>query len=452
MEGVTQFSIGPGSAAPYRIAAVTPEKKSQPARVRVYNGSQGPVAVKSFFKAQDIVLRWSPNGRSLLIETHTDVDSTKSSYYGETNLYLLRTDGSFDCTVQRTAEGPLHDVAWSPVGREFAIIAGRMPANVTLYDPNSGDAIHELGAAHRNTLCYSPHGRFLCVAGFGNLRGDMDFFDIFKRKLMGSVRANCAIDYGWSPDSRSFFTASTRPRMQVDNNINIYSYAGEGPLFSKDFECLYKVCWRPALKGTYPDRPQSPRLEAKLKSSSSSSARSAQGGAKSAKRQAYRPPGARNRSSGRTSSGGRSLSAMLGEGGAGPGKIDKKGVSAGEAAAKAAKKRAVKERKKRAKAAAKAKAEAEAQEAARKAEEEERKKREIEAAAVAKAKSELENPSLMSKEKLAKRIKATKKKIRKVEELKVKADAGEKLNDDQTAKLTTLDSLRETLARLELHA
>ena len=115
VEGVTQFSIGPGESAPYRIAAVTPEKKTQPARVRIYNGSEGPVAAKSFFKAQDIVLRWSPNSRSLLIETHTDVDSTKSSYYGETNLYLLRTDGSFDCTVQRTAEGPLHDVAWSPL-------------------------------------------------------------------------------------------------------------------------------------------------------------------------------------------------------------------------------------------------------------------------------------------------------------------------------------------------
>ena len=109
-------------------------------------------------------------------------------------------------------------------------------------------------------------------------------------------------------------------------------------------------------------------------------------------------------------------------------------------------------RKKRAKAAAKAREEAEAQEALRKAEEEERKKKEMEAAAIAQAKAELENPSLMSKEKLLKRIKATKKKIRKVEELKAKKDGGKTLNEDQISKLSTLDSLRETLARLEMHS
>jgi translation initiation factor 2A len=34
-----------------------------------------------------------------LFLTHTDVDATGKSYYGETNLYLVSLDGSFDGLV-----------------------------------------------------------------------------------------------------------------------------------------------------------------------------------------------------------------------------------------------------------------------------------------------------------------------------------------------------------------
>ena len=37
-------------------------------------------------------------------------------------------------------------------------------------------------------------------------------------------------------------------------------------------------------------------------------------------------------------------------------------------------------------------------------------------------------------------------------ELKAKKDGGKTLNEDQISKLSTLDSLRETLARLEMHS
>jgi translation initiation factor 2A len=59
-----------------------------------------------------------------LFLTHTDVDNTGKSYYGETNLYLVSLDGSFDGLVDLDKEGPIGDFVWSPTSREFTVCYG----------------------------------------------------------------------------------------------------------------------------------------------------------------------------------------------------------------------------------------------------------------------------------------------------------------------------------------
>lgn len=74
-----------------------------------------------------------------LFLTHSDVDVTGKSYYGETNLYLVALDGSFDglvdlgqsCTrlgmeaySQADKEGPIYDFGWNPNSREFSVCYG----------------------------------------------------------------------------------------------------------------------------------------------------------------------------------------------------------------------------------------------------------------------------------------------------------------------------------------
>ena len=83
----------------------------------------------------------------------------------------------------------LQDVAWSPTGKHFAVIGGRMPATSTLYNLK-GEPIFEFGRAPRNTIRWSPHGRFLCLGGFGNLAGDMDIWDVNKKKKTASFQAS----------------------------------------------------------------------------------------------------------------------------------------------------------------------------------------------------------------------------------------------------------------------
>jgi len=66
----------------------------------------------------------------------------------------------------------------------FVVSAGTMPCHTTLHDAQ-GEPVYQYGAAHRNTISWSPHGRFLCVAGFGNLAGEMDFYDTLRSKKIG---------------------------------------------------------------------------------------------------------------------------------------------------------------------------------------------------------------------------------------------------------------------------
>lgn len=45
-------------------------------------------------------LKWNDLGTSLIVLAQTEVDKTNKSYYGETNMYILSANGSFDSRVQ----------------------------------------------------------------------------------------------------------------------------------------------------------------------------------------------------------------------------------------------------------------------------------------------------------------------------------------------------------------
>jgi translation initiation factor 2A len=259
---ISQCSLAP-SAEPYRVGVFIPEKNGKPAFARVYNVSDewepsaSAVVSKSFFGAEDCTMEWAPQGGGVLVQTSTSVDKTGASYYGSSGLHLLQAQTGDAITVPLTKDGPVHDVKWSPNGRNFVAIAGGMPANCTLHHGKSGDASFEFGAKHRNTISWAPHGRFLCLAGFGNLAGEMDFWDVNKKTKMGATKSEDGVICSWSPDSRLFMTATISPRLRVNNGYEVYSYCGEGPYCRVDSREMYHMEWKPVAKGTYPDRPAS---------------------------------------------------------------------------------------------------------------------------------------------------------------------------------------------------
>jgi len=51
---------------------------------------------------------------------------------------------------------------------------------------NDSTPYFEFGRHHRNTIRFSPFSRLVMIAGFGNLSGEMDFWDLTKMKIVGN--------------------------------------------------------------------------------------------------------------------------------------------------------------------------------------------------------------------------------------------------------------------------
>lgn len=125
VEGASSVTLSPGLNP--SIAVFVPEKKGQPASVRIHtllNLSTPPTCQKTFFKAEKSQIKWNNLGTQVLVLTQTDVDSTNKSYYGQSGLYLLSAAGNFDCRITLDKEGPIHDFTWSPNSKEFGVVYG----------------------------------------------------------------------------------------------------------------------------------------------------------------------------------------------------------------------------------------------------------------------------------------------------------------------------------------
>lgn len=292
LDGVADFALSPGQT--HSVAVFVPEKKGQPASVKVFNVPNfgQPVSQKTFFKGDKVQLKWNEEGTSVIVLAQTEVDKSNKSYYGETNMYILSANGGFDSRIQLDKEGPIHDVSWSPNSKEFGVVYGYMPAKTTIFN-SKAVAQHSFNLGPRNTIIFSPHGRFVIVAGFGNLAGQMDIYDMEKNyEKVCTIEASNASVCHWSPDGKHILTATTSPRLRVDNGIRIW-HVGGGLMYNEEMHELYHVIWRPQSTQQHPlenplhpvPTPHASALEylGKVKTPSKPAG-------------AYRPPGARGTS------------------------------------------------------------------------------------------------------------------------------------------------------------
>jgi translation initiation factor 2A len=299
LEGVSNFQLSPGQKP--TIATFVPERSGKPANVSVWNISTSitqPVSSKTFFKAEKCSLKWNSLGTALLALASTDVDASNKSYYGETTLYLLGIAGSYDSRITLDKEGPIHDISWSPTAREFGVSYGFMPAQTSFFDAR-GNLIYSLPPAPKNTVMFSPHAKYILVAGFGNLQGTVDIYDRTQKfaKVASFDASNTSVCQ-WSPDGRYILTATTSPRLRVDNGIKIW-YATGKLIYNKDFKELNSVQWRPRPLDHFPPlrsldenpAPHQSAIDYVLTHPKSSP------GVQSKPKGAYRPPHARGSSS-----------------------------------------------------------------------------------------------------------------------------------------------------------
>lgn len=107
---------------------MTPQ--GQPASIKVYgllSLSEPPTCQKTFFKADRAQIKWNTLGTYVLVLTHTEVDNSGKSYYGETGgFFLLSAAGNTEVRLTLDKEGGIHDFNWSPTSKEFAVVYGCM--------------------------------------------------------------------------------------------------------------------------------------------------------------------------------------------------------------------------------------------------------------------------------------------------------------------------------------
>ncbi|XP_042070214.1 eukaryotic translation initiation factor 2A isoform X2 [Haplochromis burtoni] len=180
MQKVSDFALSPGGQ-PSKVAVYVPGSKGAPSFVRLYQypafgGPTAALANKSFFKADRVMMQWNKKASAVLVTASTEVDKTGASYYGEQTLHYLGVNGE-TALVQLSKNGPIYDVAWSPSSTEFCVVYGFMPAKATVFNLKC-DPVYDFGTGPRNAAYYSPQGHILILAGFGNLRGQMEVWDV----------------------------------------------------------------------------------------------------------------------------------------------------------------------------------------------------------------------------------------------------------------------------------
>ncbi|XP_061683186.1 eukaryotic translation initiation factor 2A isoform X2 [Syngnathoides biaculeatus] len=259
VQKISNFELSPGSH-PFKVCVYVPGNKGLPSFVRVFQYPQfgGPgaaLATKSFFKADRVNMLWNKKASAVLVTASTEVDKSGASYYGEQTLHYLHVGGE-TALVQLPKNGPIYDVAWSPNSSEFCVVYGFMPAKATVFNLKC-DPVFDFGTGPRNAVYYSPQGHILVLAGFGNLRGQMEVWDAKKYKQVSKCQAPDATHFSWCPDGEHVVTATCAPRLRVGNGFKVCHYTGavahehQTPAGSE----LWEVRWQSFPDGTFPERP-----------------------------------------------------------------------------------------------------------------------------------------------------------------------------------------------------
>ena len=128
-----------------------------------------PFYKKHIKKAEEIKILFSPTSNKFLMQLQTYYDPTGKSYYGEFGPYLFN-DANNKISRVKTENGPVHDFSWSQDGEKFIVLSGFMPAVCNMFSKDN-ELLFEFGKKHRNTISWGNLGRFVCLAGFGNLNG-----------------------------------------------------------------------------------------------------------------------------------------------------------------------------------------------------------------------------------------------------------------------------------------
>lgn len=95
----------------------------------------------------------------------------------------------------------------------------------TLFDKNA-NPLFEFGKRYRNTIRICPFYQTVLIGGFGNLAGEVDFWDLSTLKEIGKMKSQCTVGIEWAPDGKHVLSAVLYERVKVDNELRVYDAMG----------------------------------------------------------------------------------------------------------------------------------------------------------------------------------------------------------------------------------
>ena len=87
----------------------------------------------------------------------------------------------------------------------------------------------DFGTGPRNLALFNPQGTLLMLAGFGNLRGGIEMWDVANKKEVSKFEAPDSTDVKWSPDGQLIVTSTCAPRygtFEPFSNVPFYPRTG----------------------------------------------------------------------------------------------------------------------------------------------------------------------------------------------------------------------------------
>ncbi|TBU03507.1 translation initiation factor 2A [Hamiltosporidium magnivora] len=207
-------------------------KKSEKNVFKLQINSRNVVSCFEFEKLEKIEMKKKDNNFLFLITT----DYVTNTYFGHTKIFF------YSGTTRKLKEiynlNPIHSFCFLNDG--FAICYGDQPSNVSIYDYNCQE-IKKFPRGVRNKMYFNLHENLVCFCGFNNLSGEIEIYGIQDLEIKAKLKELGASSVCWSPCGRYFCVATTK-ELRVDNKISVFDYFGR-KIVEKNFEKLESCFW-----------------------------------------------------------------------------------------------------------------------------------------------------------------------------------------------------------------
>lgn len=167
------------------------------------------------------------NNSAVIFWVESESDPSGKSYYGANSAYYRQLLGGEKFCRIMTKGSAIYDIKWNPNGSSFVVVSGTQPAKIIIYD-HLCTPLYEVNGGYKNSARYSDGGRFLMLAGLGNLAGDVQFWEAkTARTMVGGCKAPCTVNCEWAENSLLVMNAILSPRMKIDNSATFVHPTGK---------------------------------------------------------------------------------------------------------------------------------------------------------------------------------------------------------------------------------